>query len=568
MKHRTLTRNTFIAAILAVVLLGGVLLPLDRASAGPPTPTGGLRELRAEAPAETALADEDAEIQTLGTVTLNAVADTTLDQAQPNTNFWSATGGDALRVGYDTGGIKRGLLRFNLSSIPAGSTITSANLRLYYGYWFDYSGYYRTVTAYRVTEPWLEELVTWNNRPGSAESYGHVNLIAGTQGDFHYYDWDVTGLVQAWVNGSYPNHGILLRGNESFGLRGFFSWESGDAYTPQLVVSFTPNPLQVYRTYLPVLLKTGGGGTPPPVPGPIAAVVVSIADYEHMQAPSTARAGAPGYDLVFTTFDGDDVAYTLETMGGCCCGGCGSGLTASTSGNHVLQLTDSQATKAGIQDAIITWLDAREDENTLVVFFFSGHGMYDLDDNGDENDPYDEFIVPYDVDCNPCYPQVQNPVWLSQTAIRDDELDSWLDQLESKRIIVAVDSCFSGGLVEASAGTIKTLSLGAEMPGPLQVGDGFALDVSEGDRVVLMASREDQESAELGTLKNGAFSHYLVKALWSASADANGDGLVSAEEAFNYLKDLVDSTVFSETGKHQNPQIYDGVPGEVNVTCP
>jgi uncharacterized caspase-like protein len=86
--------------------------------------------------------------------------------------------------------------------------------------------------------------------------------------------------------------------------------------------------------------------------------------------------------------------------------------------------------------------------------------------------------------------------------------------------------------------------------------------------VVLMASREDQESWEFGALKDGVFTYFLIQALWSSSADLNGDGFVSVEEAFQYLVNRVDDCVFPETGYHQNPQMYDGVAGEVSLTCP
>jgi hypothetical protein len=696
MKRQFVIKGLLASVISVAVVLCFVLQPFGSVNAGPPTPTPGRALLQIEAD----ILQEDPSsmgqgtppfrgeaIQALNTITLDPIADTMVAQGQPNTNFWLEAGSLAIKVGYEDRvsegrGIVRGLLRFNLSSIPAGSAVNSATLRLHYTYWRDYSGYYRRVTAYRVTDPWMEDTVTWNNRPGYGEAYGFVDLVAGSQSDFHYYDWDVTSLVQAWVNRTHNNHGVMLRGDETLGLRAFGSWETGDAYTPQLVVDFdpppptlsaSPNPLEfsldgggpssqtkpvvvsnigtdsltwsativggsswlsldkasgtaaplspdtigvsvdnsglphgVYtdqiqissstpgvqgspqpinvifayeaegtslQTYLPIVLKNFDPNLPPSSPTPsrrLVAVVVGIADYEHMEPATGARAGSPGIDPCCTGFDGGKYAYTLENIG------CGSGACALTSmssfaNDNILLLTDSQATKAAIRDAITKWLDVREDEDTLVVFFFSGHGMYDLDDDGDENDPYDEFIAPYDLDCDPCYPEVENPVWLSETAIRDDELDSWLDELESNQIVIAINSCFSGGMVESMAGTAKTLSLGTRSDdglGPLEMGDGFALDVSKLGRVVLMASREDQESWEFGALKDGVFTYFLIQALWSSSADLNGDGFVSAEEAFQYLVNRVDACVFPETGHHQNPQIYDGVAGEVSLTCP
>lgn len=694
MKRQLVTKGMLALVMLVAAALCLVLQPFGSVHAGSPTPTPdrALLQLEADVPKEnpssmehdTPLFGGEA-IQALSTVTLDAIADTMVAQGQPNTNFGLEADTLAIKVGYEDRvsegqGIVRGLIRFNLSSIPVSSTVNSATLRLHYTYWRDYSGYYRRVTAYRVTDPWMEDTVTWNNRPGYGEAYGFVDLVAGGQSDFHYYDWDVTSLVQAWVNSTYNNHGIMLRGNETLGIRAFSSWETGDEYTPQLIVDFdsppptlsafpdllqfsvndgepdpqaktvvvsnigidsftwdasvvggalwlsldntngTTAPLSpdlisvsvdksglehgVYedriqissstpgvqgspqlvdvrlayeveetplQLYLPIVLRNFDPNLPPSPSAPsrrLVAVVVGIADYERMEPTSGARAGEPGRDLITPVFEADEIKFTLETIGGCCCGPCA---LASTTNNNILLLVDSQATKAAIRDAITKWLDAWEDEDTLVVFFFSGHGMYAPDDDGDEDDPYDEFIVPYDVDCDPCYPAVENPVWLPETAIRDDELDSWLDELESNHIVVAIDSCFSGGMVEGTAGMFRGLPQGTALGGavsPSQVGDGFAQDVSKPGRVVLMASREDQPSWEFGDLKNGVFSYFLVQALWSSSADVNGDGYVSAEEAFLYLVSRVDDYVYYHTGYHQNPQVYDGVSGEVGLTCP
>jgi uncharacterized caspase-like protein len=87
---------------------------------------------------------------------------------------------------------------------------------------------------------------------------------------------------------------------------------------------------------------------------------------------------------------------------------------------------------------------------------------------------------------------------------------------------------------------------------------------------VLAASAADQSSWESLELMNGVFTYFLVEALQSHAADGNSNGLVSAEEAFAYLADPVDDYVFAITGGeyHQNPQLYDGVPGQVDLTQP
>jgi uncharacterized caspase-like protein len=306
-------------------------------------------------------------------------------------------------------------------------------------------------------------------------------------------------------------------------------------------------------------------------PQQMVALVVGIGDYEYMpplSISSAARAGAPGVDPLFTVRDAHKVFDLLSYEAS------GTGdLMAALRAYDTLSiklLQDRQATKAGIRDAILGWLDPLEDESTQVLFYFSGHGMYAPDDDPpEEADGRDEFIVPFDVECIHCgTPQA---VWLPETAIRDDELNLWLNELESQHITIIIDSCFSGGIVATGAQAVKGLSGAAGLQSgelPLLVGDGFAQDINEAGRVILMASREDQGSWEFGELAHGVFTYYLLEALRTPSADSNANGYVSAEEAYAYLRDRVDSCVFTNTGEHQNPQMVDALPGQADLTEP
>lgn len=180
----------------------------------------------------------------LDAVTLFPVADACVIQNAPTTNAGSTID---MWVGRDEDetnmGVLRSLVRFDVSSIPAGSTITSATLRVYLaGYW-DYRNRRRTVTSYRLGGSWAEGSVNWNNCPASAESYGSVDTIS--DGVWKYYDLDITTLVQAWVSGAYSNYGLMLRGPEISGAesstRVFLTREEGETgeFRPQLVINYT-----------------------------------------------------------------------------------------------------------------------------------------------------------------------------------------------------------------------------------------------------------------------------------------------------------------------------------------
>jgi hypothetical protein len=210
---------------------------------------------------------------------LPAVADTvTFTPAKDNTLIQDPTGAysSALsayffagRVGANGGGsFRRGLVRFDLSSIPVGSTISSVSLRLY----CSAAGVnaQHPVALHRLLASWGEGTslafggggaastpgdATWINRfhPGQPWTTAGGDFAAtasatrnvGGQG---FYTWTSTaGLVadiQQWVNEPTTNHGWLFKGNEATqqSVKRFDSREAGASTRPQLTVVFTPPP--------------------------------------------------------------------------------------------------------------------------------------------------------------------------------------------------------------------------------------------------------------------------------------------------------------------------------------
>jgi len=612
--------------------------------------------------------------------TITALIDTEIIQGYPAANCGS---GLLMRAGYDTyldpdGEIVRSLIQFNLTRIAPQATVYSATLRLYLFSSYDYPGYSIPISPYRIPPPWAVDNVTWNSQPSYAESYPATWI---THMDWGWHSFDVTDLVRSWVAGTYPNHGLMLRGPEaSVGWRAFTTVET--IHPPHLVVEYEQAPdyaltivpdsqaVSTGRSSLSILYLTATDGfsdsvalavgglpantsyvwsanpvtpttstiltitTTPDTPtglhtftvtgtsGPIVhsaqaaldvstsiylpvvlrnhsttnvisshrpadkreivqasastatsavsriALVIGVADYEHMEPITGTRAGAPGYDPAYTAHDAVKLSGVLRTRGGICTSATTLESQTSECDCYTL-LLDSQATKAAIHAAIVNWMDPLEDENTVVVIFFSGHGMYAPDEDGDEADSYDEFIVPHEIDWDPVEMR-----WLHAMAVSDDELKSWLNVLESRHIAILVDSCFSGGMIETSVGGTRGLAWQPASHGEVtavQWRDGFTRDIQGPGRVVLTASAEDQPSWEFGALQDGAFTYYLIEALSSASADTNHNGWVSAEEAFTYLENRVDSYVYDHTSDvdggpyHQNPQISDGVSGEVDL---
>jgi len=255
------------------------------------------------------------------------------------------------------------------------------------------------------------------------------------------------------------------------------------------------------------------------------AVIVGVADYP------------VGNDLTYT----DDDAYDVRDV-----------LLASSNweADHITMLIDNDATKTKIQSAI-TDMGTSGDDNDVFFFFFSGHGKTVFDSDFDEGDTKDEALCQYDFQ-----PPGPGP-------ITDDELGVWLSALPGAPVLVAIDTCYSGGMIKAGQGQSRGL-LSSGVPAS---GDGFVRDLDDVvDGVVLTACDDDELSWEFGDLENGLFTYYFVEGLaGAADNEGNSDGSVSMEEVFNYLYPfVVNYTLPSEYEQH--PQEYDNWPDEAVLT--
>ena len=120
----------------------------------------------------------------------------------------------------------------------------------------------------------------------------------------------------------------------------------------------------------------------------------------------------------------------------------------SAKGFTVNVLKDKQATKKNIKTALSNMV-ASTKSGDVVYIHFSGHGQLVEDVSGDEIDGFDQSFVCYDACSTPRY-TVGGKAYNGQNHFIDDELFPFFSQLKSKvgskgRVIVAFDSCYSGG---------------------------------------------------------------------------------------------------------------------------
>ena len=98
------------------------------------------------------------------------------------------------------------LIRFDLSSIPPDTQISSATLHLYYYKWWDNDPAGRSLTCYRATSDWDEATVTWNTQPTRASDPSAAAIVPHQPGA--WMTWDLTDDVQAFIDDpEVINHG-------------------------------------------------------------------------------------------------------------------------------------------------------------------------------------------------------------------------------------------------------------------------------------------------------------------------------------------------------------------------
>jgi len=221
-------------------------------------------------------------------------------------------------------------------------------------------------------------------------------------------------------------------------------------------------------------------------------------------------------------------------------------------------LTDQDATRQAILDTMDEWLIDGSSKDDRVFFYYSGHGYYQLDQDGDESGPgedgRDEVLVAADAICSEGMSKCEN-------FILDDEIGSRLDQLSDRSVFVMIDSCHSGtatrnlgvsdGLptrkLKRAQDSYRSLSNPTDLPITRQSRiahrkeQGF-LQARE-NMVALFAVSSYQEAPEdyspdlpKGANAVGFFTDRIVRGLLKSTADLSGDGNVSFAELLSYAR--------------------------------
>jgi hypothetical protein len=218
------------------------------------------------------------------------------------------------------------------------------------------------------------------------------------------------------------------------------------------------------------------------------AVIVGVSDYQNLP------------DLTYADDDAQDLANQLGPIWG---------------NDHIKLLTNSMATKQGIENAMTDWLASREGANDVVLFFWSGLKTF----TEGYLFPYDSLLSSYTND------------------ISDSELNDWLSHLDSQKIVI------------------------------MNIGADFLSVLSGTGRVILTSSTASEGDWYVGDLGHSVFTYYILEALDNfVAANSNTNPELSVEEIFDYAETKTTEYTASHSGiTTQHPQISDRYEGDLSL---
>jgi hypothetical protein len=162
------------------------------------------------------------------------VRDTELHAQMPGQSY-----GGGILLTADASPEQHILIDFTLDAVPPGALIDLAALEV------DVANDHPAslVAVHEVLEAWTEPEATWNERAAGVPWGNAGGSFAGEVASFMpvghtMASVDLTSLVQAWVEGTRPNHGILLRIVGADGQINLPSRENGGSPGPTLVVAY------------------------------------------------------------------------------------------------------------------------------------------------------------------------------------------------------------------------------------------------------------------------------------------------------------------------------------------
>ena len=220
-------------------------------------------------------------------------------------------------------------------------------------------------------------------------------------------------------------------------------------------------------------------------------------------------------------------------------------------GFYLTTLLDEQATYQNITNQLSTFTNQTK-KGDIVYLHFSAHGQPVEDINGDEEDGWDEAIIPIDA-----YKNYKKGVYEGKKHLLDDQLNTYIKKLRTKIgttgfLYVVIDACHAGTSSRANDETIRGTKVGFTYNNKVfkpstQKKSHYMIESSNkmSNVMFLEACRPDQVNMEIKVdgKRYGPLSYNIAQALQARPLSANGN---------DFLKQI--KTSIMKGGKWPNNQ--------------
>lgn len=205
------------------------------------------------------------------------------------------------------------------------------------------------------------------------------------------------------------------------------------------------------------------------------------------------------------------------------------GFTATT-------LLDEQATFGNIVSRITQFINKTK-KGDIVYLHFSTHGQPVEDQNGDEEDGWDESIVPIDA-----YKLYKKGLYEGQKHLTDDLLNKYIKKLREKIgstgfLYVVIDACHAGTSSRANDETVRGTHVGFTYNNKvfkpsINKKSHYRIEASAklSDVLFIEACRSDQVNTEIKVdgKRFGPLSYNIAQALFGFTLNTNANEFVES----------------------------------------
>lgn len=208
-------------------------------------------------------------------------------------------------------------------------------------------------------------------------------------------------------------------------------------------------------------------------------------------------------------------------------------------GFYLTTILDEQATYQNITNQLSNFTNQTK-KGDIVYLHFSAHGQPVEDLNGDEEDGWDEAIVPIDA-----YKNYKKGVYEGKKHLLDDQLNTYIKKLRTKIgatgfLYVVIDACHAGTSSRANDETIRGTKVGFTYNDKVfkpstQKKSHYKVEATPkmSHVIYLEACRPDQVNMEIKVdgKRYGPLSYNIAQVLQTKPLSANGNDFLNQVKA-------------------------------------